>query len=95
LWWDYRDYEGFSKTAFGISKEVRRRPSLTNGLDQAYQKAKKFSMDLSDEERTQELMNQLSLDSVSCRRIACLVWIPATPQYSCYVYPSVLQIYCF
>jgi hypothetical protein len=62
LWWSLSDYEVFTDTARNISREVRRHPGLTSGLDEAFRKALLASKHV---DQVEEAMRQIPLDPVS------------------------------
>ena len=64
MWWSHYDYEEIAMTARTICKEVRRHGALTNGLDEAYQRAIKASK-LIAEAHFDETAIQLLQDAVS------------------------------
>jgi hypothetical protein len=59
LWWSLSDYEVFTDTARNISREVRRHPGLTSGLDEAFRKALLASKHV---DQVEEAMQQIPLD---------------------------------
>jgi len=65
IWWNSQDYHVFQDTAASISKEVRKRASFTNEIDEALKRAQHIASQLSkDEDDMQLVLEHLRVDEV-------------------------------